>query len=101
MNTASGIFTVPRKGTYSFAFTALAFCGDGGSGHVNLQMLMNGQVVNYGHAHGITHDQASIHTTLHLQVGDRVWTQILDASCVLEKQWLHFTGWRLEEELTF
>ena len=100
MDINSGIFTAPRKGTYTFAFAAVVNFS-GSDGYMTLQVLVNGQVFNIGHAHGDQHDQTSVHTTLKLKAGDQVWTIISDADSVILRQWMHFTGWQLQEELTF
>ena len=102
LNSQTGIFTAPRQGVYSFAFAAVALLES--NTFVTINFLMNGEIVNVGHAHGSSsqHDQTSIHTTLHLQAGDRIWVQIGGpADSTLVGGWIHFTGWQLQEELTF
>lgn len=104
MDVSSGIFTAPRRGTYSFAISALVYFGANLEGDIDLDFYLNNRVVNYGHAHGTSHDQTSIHTTLNLQAGDRMWTEISHASntsCVLDRRYVHFTGWQLQEEPIF
>ncbi len=105
MNLASGVFTAPKAGTYSFAFSAV---GNGvyntfkGVGFVYLKL--NGGIIGYANSHLAGSDgyvTISIHAILKLKVGDQI-TLVCAAGALVDDSSTHrthFTGILLEEDL--
>lgn len=108
MDASSGIFTVPRNGVYSFAFTSVGtFSTTRYVGLLRVALALNG--IEIGNGVTVTHDNASTHTVsvhsiLELNAGDKVWIIItgispesyMDDSSSLNT---HFTGHLLQENL--
>jgi hypothetical protein len=111
MNLATGKFTAPVKGTYYFAFTALAHFPQSSATRLYLDIFLylNGnrigraQVVESNTVNG-QYSPLVLHSSLKLNMGDQVWMQIDGISsevCLMDdaSKSTHFTGWLLEEEI--
>jgi len=103
MNLASGVFTAPKAGTYSFAFSAVGNGGNVGNAYVNMRLngnsIGNGDSYVTGSAGGIL--TGSIHAILKLKVGDQI-TLFLQGGSLYDTSSghrTHFTGILLEEDL--
>jgi hypothetical protein len=114
MNLATGKFTAPVKGTYYFAFTALAHFPQSSATRLYLDILLylNGnrigraQVDESNTVNG-QYSPLVLHSSLQLNIGDQVWMQLSEADdissevCLMDdaSKSTHFTGWLLEEEI--
>lgn len=108
MNLASGVFTAPKAGSYSFAFSAVAngvVSNSRGTAFVDLRL--NGGSIGHGNS-GVSGADGfftvSIHATLKLKIGDQI-TLVLDGVNgggfydEPNHRYTHFTGILLEEDL--
>ena len=108
MNAGSGIFTAPRSGIYSFAFTGIGFYPTGNKlGVLRIALMLNGVEVGLGVTH--TKEDYSIHTislnsVLALKKGDQVWMKLhsLESGAMIyddNQHYTHFTGYLLQENV--
>ena len=110
MNANSGIFTAPKNGIYSFAFTGLGFYPASGSPTIlRIALMMNGsetgRIVEHTQGDRSWHT-FSLNSILKLKAGDQVWLNIVE---VLNGAYLygnsaphhytHFTGHLLQENI--
>lgn len=108
MDASSGIFTAPRKGIYSFAFTGSGVYPTSSSyDTLRIILVLNSNTVGFG----ITHTQddgsyhtISLHSTLELQEGDQVWISIHSTATGAylyddNGHFTHFTGHLLQENV--
>ena len=93
MNAATGVFTVPKDGVYTFHFSGMK-TSDVSSMFILLRL--NGNEVGRGDAGG-EWSSVSIHSTLSLKSGDKV--DVMHIGSKLYSQANQFTGWLLEENL--
>ncbi len=63
---------------------------------------MNGNRIGAGYSREV-YDTLSIQTTLYLKAEDEVWVQIIGGFYLRDISYhrTHFTGWLLEEDLSF
>ena len=107
MNTSSGIFTTSRNGIYSFAFTAVANYSKGNVEKlVRVQLILNdsevGSAVTHTEDESVSYYPISLHSTLELKVGDKVWLilqQHVGGGNIHDNHghYTHFTGHLLQE----
>ena len=107
MNASSGIFTAPRNGIYSFAFSGLGwFPISSNRTYITLALELNGNQV--GRTLTVTNDDDSFYTlsldsTLELKTGDRVWMRLVWASYNKlyddGDHYTHFVGHLLQEKV--
>ena len=103
MNAKSGIFTAPRTGIYFFSFS-----GKGSeSSYIHPQLYLNDNLIGSGD--GSTSDHMiptfSLQSTLQLNAGDLVSLKLRsDGTGYLfddGQHYTHFTGWLLQEDLSY
>ena len=111
MNLTSGIFTAPRPGIYFFSFTGLAQYPKSES-VVSLEVILylNGEQIGMGwveEPNSVAGQRSplTLHSTLNLKKGDRVWVAIWGKSAEVNlydslSHHTHFTGWMLEEDVS-
>ena len=103
MNAGSGIFTVPKPGTYFFSFSGIGTP----TSYTRPQIYLNGNVIGSGHAdaESIDNPTFTLQSTLQLNAGDQVSLKLrsepngylYDTS----DHYTHFTGWLLQEDLSY
>ena len=109
MNLASGKFTAPRDGIYSFSFTGLALFPASSSANyfIELKMYLNGIIIGNGRADeagtALQYETLSFQSTFNLQKGDQIWLQISYMSTEVYlhgNNFTHFNGYLIEENIT-
>ena len=76
---------------------------DPGSDYVHPILYLNGNRIGTGNGNA-NHGTATLQSTLQLNVGDKVEVQLEQASSILYddgNRYTHFTGWLLQEDLSF
>ena len=113
MNLSTGKFTAPAKGTYFFSFTGHAgFSTSSSVLSLGVGLYLNGNHIGWGfveeyHTVNWQETPLTLQSTLSLQKGDQIWLQIrlISGGVSLyddnDNHWTHFTGYILEEEITF
>lgn len=111
MNLKTGTFIAPRKGTYFFSFSDIAyFPGSTVRQGFRMNLYLNGQAIGDGYEDEVASTSSfgafnTIHTTLALQAGDKVWVQIAGISEGVSlhdgiNHFTHFIGWLLREDIS-
>ncbi|KAK4014936.1 hypothetical protein OUZ56_027449 [Daphnia magna] len=111
MNLKTGTFIAPRKGTYFFSFSGIAyFPGSTVRQGFRMNLYLNGQAIGDGYEDEVASTSSfgafnTIHTTLALQAGDKVWVQIAGISEGVSlhdgiNHFTHFIGWLLREDIS-
>ena len=121
MDPLTGTFSAPRTGTYFFSLSGIASCRVSVSSSCKFNVVMkkfseDGIIRDIGQAESAIDferkdktskdsETFSIQATLDLQVGDKIWVEIVpsvDASALEDdsKHFTHFTGWLLQENIT-
>ena len=96
MDLTSGIFTVPRQGTYFFSFSGIS--------HPHGSTVIVGLYINndrIGSGLGYNHMQTfTVQSALHLNAGDKVSVQIWEGDYLYDNdnRYTHFIGWLLQED---
>ena len=113
MDLSTGKFTAPAKGTYFFSFTGHAqFPTSSSLLTLAVGLYLNGNQIGWGfveeyHTVNWQETPLTLQSTLSLQKGDQIWLQIRSISGGVslhddnDNHWTHFTGYILEEEITF
>jgi hypothetical protein len=111
MDLSTGKFTAPAKGTYFFSFTGHAgFPTSSSEVYLGVGLYLNGNQIGWGFAeeyHTVMFQETplTLQSTLSLQKGDQIWLEIkfISGGVILADYgyWTHFTGYILEEEITF
>ncbi len=99
MNLETGTFTAPRNGTYHFAFSGIK---DGPGGDMYIFLQLNGEAVALAYVGGTNgHFSYALKSTLKLKSGDEIRLYKYSGGILFDdsRQFTHFTGWMLEEEL--
>lgn len=108
MDAGSGIFTAPRNGTYSFAFSGLVVHPTSSSvSLLRFALMLNDSKVGYilDQTQGeVTFHTVSLSSVLELKVGDRVWINLVESYSGAylydsNEQYTHFTGHLLQEDV--
>ena len=80
-NTADGLFTVPRDGTYLFLWNSMTASGH----YCNLYLYKNGANAGlsaYSDSRSANTDSGSMTMVLELSTGDRIWIQSVDCGYI-------------------
>jgi hypothetical protein len=112
MDLSTGKFTAPVQGTYFFSFTGHAgFPASSSVLTLGVGLYLNGNYMGWGFVeeYNTLNGQESpltLQSTFSLQKGDQLWLEIKLMSTGVSLYdnndiWTHFTGYILEEELTF
>ena len=111
MDLGKGTFTAPRSGTYFFSVSAtVVMPQDEGSGNLHVALFLNDAYIGRANGNSQTGiymngdewETLSLQSTLNLKSGDTVWLQITGKAeaCYLRGDYINFTGWLLQEEIT-
>jgi len=106
MNIGSGVFTVPKAGTYTYSFQGTAngvVTGDA-TGYCRVSLRRNGESVAIGDTHVSSSSAGaltvSVHATLKLNARDQITIVLTDGQVYDSTSYsTQFTGSLLEEEL--
>ena len=103
MNATSGIFTAPKPGTYFFSFSGVGSFNSWSYPQLDLNGILIGSGVADAESTG--HSTFSIQSTLQLNAGDQVSLKLdlLGTGYIYDDgdHFTHFTGWLLQEDLTY
>ena len=103
MNAVSGIFTAPKPGTYFFSFSGIG----SGNSFIRPQLFLNDNCIGTGDAAAGENDLSTftLQSTLQLNAGDQVSLKLRsDGTGYLSdtgSHYTHFTGWLLQEDLSY
>ena len=104
MNAGSGIFTAPKPGIYFFSFSGVGST----KSYIGTELYLNGNLIGTGWAEtesNYDHPTFTLQSTLQLNAGDQISLKLTSGgNGYLDdngSHYTHFTGWLLQEDLSY
>ena len=101
-NLTTGFFTAPVPGTYHFEFSGIKDTSSKIGFYISIQL--NGRDIGFAVASNLEHQTGSLTASFKMKVGDKVNLYKTHNNGVLyddPNHYTHFTGWLVEEDLSF